>query len=136
MKKIALFLCITLIYASSCSKDDGDSSSSDKIIGTWGLYKETDGNETFDSETFEFEGNLHYETEVTFLKNKTWYISLYSDYITIEGVEGAPDGSWKNIGGDKYEWTAPAEKVIIELISNNEFIFEDEDGIAYYKRIE
>jgi len=87
MKKIALFLCITMIYATSCSKDDNESSSSDKIIGTW---VETKSIVRSDNSVYE-------EFEISEMEGKTTY---YADGSTEAFTDfGSIDGLWVNLGG-------------------------------------
>jgi hypothetical protein len=130
MKKIALLIIAISISLTSCNKDDEGGSSSDKIIGSWGQYKETyieyDGAEVLD-ESYE----VYYEV-VTYKSDGT---------VKIENSQiGTYSGTWKSLGGDLYEFSAFGftlnQRVEFRCTDNvYRAINLSGDSYAYYERV-
>jgi hypothetical protein len=122
MKKNLLILLILATSLISCSNNDEGSSSSDKIIGTWGNYKE-----------------VYLPTNE--ISNYSPYYSIdtfKSDGSTSSKFSGTEvKGSWENLGDGVYKLSLGGISVNqnIEFVGNDEMIIYDSntnDKWAYY----
>lgn len=122
MKKVILFLLVSTFCFTSCSKDDDGVSSSDKIIGSWGNYKDV-YLPTGETDSY----NPYYEI-ITYNSNGT--VSSKSNGITFSG-------NWENLGNGIYKLSMIGISVNqkIEFMGNDEMIIYDsntDDSWAYY----
>lgn len=127
MKKIILFLLTFVFCFSSCSKDD-DESSSDRLIGTWGDYKDVNVTDNIILEEYDAYDPAN---QITFLEG-----GVFEGYDTDEdgNIVDTYYGSWKHLGGTKYEVNNIFTFVIdIEFVNDDEIrtkfpdLFGDED---------
>lgn len=128
MKKIVLLFAITFVlFGCSSDDDEGVNSSSDKIIGTWGNYK-----------------------DVYIPTNEVDLYDPYSEVATFEADGTASSdfsgtsvsGTWENLGEGIYKLTLFGITVNqkIEFVGSNEMIIYDSNtnntSAFYYERIE
>ena len=124
MKKIAFLLLIVFCY--SCNKDDGVNSSSDKIIGTWGNYKD-----------------VVIPTNEVDLYDPYYEVATFnSDGTASSDFSGASaSGTWENLGEGIYKLTLFGLTVNqkIEFVGSNEMIIYDSNtnnrSASYYEKI-
>jgi len=130
MKKSRIYLLLILFtFLSSCEEEDnGISSSSDKIVGTWGNFKETMigcNDSELPIETYD----PYYEI-ITYNTDGT---------VNIEGNSiGDYNGTWKNLGEGQYQFSAlgfTVNQKIEFICGNNIYKSIDDDYINYYEKI-
>jgi hypothetical protein len=138
MKKIVLLIIAISICLTSCNKDDEGGSSDGNIIGKWGLYKDVNVTDNIITEEYDINDP---ENQMTFKSNGVLEVYFSDENYNIIDTW---TGSWKHIGGTKYELNLLFTIVSdIEFINNNEFrikyvdLFDESDyeEWGYYKRI-
>jgi hypothetical protein len=140
MKKNIL-LALSLVFCfSSCSKDDDESSSS-RLIGTWGIYKEVNITDNIIIEEYDA---YNPENQTNFIEG-----GVFESYETDGNgnIVNTYQGTWEHLGATKYEVNLIFTFVIdIEFENDNEVrmkipnLFGDDEEETkeewgYYKRI-
>lgn len=135
MKKIALLIISISICLTSCNKDDVGGSSSDKIIGTWGNYKDTYIDENGDIVTEMYDP--YYEKDVFSADGKGTGYLYDSDCKCFSNV--GFQATWENLGGGNYKFSVLGFIVThkVSFIGDNDMTFETADKeVYYYRRME
>jgi len=126
MKKLILLILIIGICISSCSKDSDDVHVDvDKIIGTWGNYKDVDLGDGYiwDYDPNDIENQIIFNSDGTVLS----YLGE-STYI---------EGTWENMknGNYKFAYLGIVEITEIDFVGNDEMVFRYTDEEYYWIRI-
>ncbi|WP_242134771.1 hypothetical protein [Aestuariivivens marinum] len=126
MKKVILLLLTMGMCISSCSKDDDTSKDSDKIIGTWGNYKEVDFEYGYDWEIDPY----NIENQVQFLENGTLKSFIESETSYIEGT-------WENMNNGTYKmvYFGITEIIDIDFMGEDEMVYRYPDVEYYWVKI-
>ena len=123
MKKITFIILAIAITLSSCSKDeDSPETSVDKIVGTWGNYKDID---------------LTDDSVTTYDPLDVTNQETYKADGTVKLFGGTIDGTWENTGNGNYKLTAIGIIFLakVEFIGDTEMVLRMDTDEYYYKRI-
>lgn len=123
MKKMTFIVMAIAITLSSCSKDeDAPVTSVDKIVGTWGNYKDID---------------LTDDSVITYDSSDVENQETYKADGSVKLLGGTLDGKWENIGSGNYKMTAFGLSFIfkVEFIGDTEMVLRMDTDEYYYKRI-
>ena len=134
MKKLTFFAVLFMAVGMvSCSSDDSDNDSQDKIVGTWRLESSTYNGEIFEPDECELMSSMTFHANGN-LSEIEYYEDFNTGECVLETDEEETSQTWEHLEGSTYRITityspeeVDVETVEIVFSGNNRFTVSGED---------